>query len=176
MTDGFAAVVYDLDGTLVTLDVDWDAVKSDAASALRNLGYSPPADLWGMLKLDDSDARATVDAVISSHEREGARSSIRLPAAKLLPHDVPTAICSLNCEAACRTALEVHDLDAHVMAVVGRDSLSTEKPNPEPLLTALDPLGVEPGETVFVGDSRRDAETAERAGTAFRYVSTWLRA
>jgi phosphoglycolate phosphatase len=32
---------------------------------------------------------------------------------------------------------------------------------------------VDPETTVFVGDGERDELTAERAGTAFRYVSEW---
>ena len=73
-------------------------------------------------------------------------------------------------EAACRTALDVHDLASHVEAVVGRDTVATRKPDPEPLLAALDPLDVPPERALFVGDSERDAVTAERAGMDFRYV------
>lgn len=173
---GYAAVVYDLDNTLVTLDVDWDAVARDAARELRERGVEPPEDLWRILEVDDPETRAAVETVIAAHEREGARASTRLPAADLLPHEVPVAVCSLNCEAACRAALDRHGLDAHVACVVGRDSVSTHKPDPGPLRAAVDALGASPGESVFVGDSPRDEATADAAGVPFRYVSEWLRA
>jgi phosphoglycolate phosphatase len=57
-----------------------------------------------------------------------------------------------------------------VDAVVGRDSVPARKPDPEPLLAALDALDVPPNRALFVGDSASDAEAAERAGVAFRYV------
>jgi phosphoglycolate phosphatase len=37
-------------------------------------------------------------------------------------------------------------------------------------LATLDALGVAPEEALFVGDSPRDKETADRAGVAFEYV------
>ncbi|MFC6835389.1 HAD family hydrolase [Halomarina ordinaria] len=171
-TEEYEAVVYDLDGTLVHLAVEWDVVAREVEAALeaRGVRVADP-DLWGMLeRAGETEHEAAVEGVIAAHERRGARESRRLPFADALPHDVPVAVCSLNCEAACRIALEVHDLDAHVDAVVGRDSVATKKPHPEPLLTAVEALGTTPERSLFVGDSERDEVTAERAGTAFRYV------
>ncbi len=100
----------------------------------------------------------------------GAEASARLPHADHLPLAVPTGVCSLNCEAACRTALDRHDLTPHVGSVVGRDSVATYKPDPEPLIATLRDLGADPAAALFVGDSERDAVTAERAGVDFRWV------
>lgn len=172
----YEAVVYDLDGTLVSLDVDWAAVERDAARALEERGVNPPGDLWKMLELNDPGAAAAVEQVIANHERRGAHTASKLPAADNLPHSVPVAVCSLNCEAACRTALDRHGLTEHVAAVVGRDSVSAHKPDPEPLLAAVEALGVAPIGAVFIGDSLRDERTADRAGVPFRYVAEWLRA
>lgn len=168
-------VVFDLDGTLVRLDVDWDAVALEVAETLRERGVTPPESLWGMLETADSHGhRDAIEAVISRHERAGARSSVRLPAADTVP-DGPVGVCSLNCETACRIALTEHSI-GDVDAVVGRDSVATEKPDPGPLLEAIDRLDGDPGGTVFVGDSPRDEEAARRAGTDYVDVSEWLRA
>jgi phosphoglycolate phosphatase len=167
------AVVFDLDGTLVRLVVDWDAVAAAVVEALAESGVDATGrDLWGLLDLaDETGLRGEVEAIIGDHEREGARRSERLPAADdLAALDRPAAVCSLNAEAAARTALAVHDLTDRVGAVVGRDSVPTRKPDPEPLLAALDALGVAPDRALFVGDSARDAEAARRAGVAFEYV------
>jgi len=171
--DAFAAVVYDLDGTLVSLAVDWEAAARDAAAALREAGVDVEgADLWSMLDLaDGAGARDVVEAVLTDHECDGARASQRLELADdAVARGPPKGVCSLNCEAACRLALDVHDLSGDVDAVVGRDTVATRKPDPEPLLETIRRLDAEPSEAVFVGDSRRDALTAERAGVAFRYV------
>ncbi|WP_244531511.1 HAD family hydrolase [Halogranum amylolyticum] len=169
----FDAVVYDLDGTLVRLAVNWDAVAADVVDVFADAGVdATDYDLWGMLDLaDEHGLRPAVETAIADHETEGARRSERLPLADgVADHGVPVGVCSLNCEAACRVALDVHELAPHVGSVVGRDSVATRKPDPEPLLATLRALGVDASKAVFVGDSRRDEVTAERAGSAFRYV------
>jgi len=173
VTREYAGVVYDLDGTLVRLAVDWAAVRADVAETYREAGLDPgERSLWELLgAAEDAGIAADVEATIAAHEREGARASDRLAHAdELLATDRPTAVCSLNSEGACRVALETHDLADAVAAVVGRDTVPTHKPDPEPLLAAVDALGLAPPDVLFVGDSERDAETAARAGTAFEYV------
>lgn len=173
------AIVYDLDGTLVRLVVDWDAVAADVAARLEAAGVdAADADLWEMLDIAaEAGLSDEVEAVIAEHEHEGARNSERLPLADgLADADVPVAVCSLNCERACRIALDAHDLSEHVDAVVGRDSVSTRKPDPEPLLEAARLLSVDPADVVFIGDSKRDEVTAREAGTAFEYVRAYRRA
>lgn len=174
----YDAVVYDLDGTLVSLDVDWDAVARDVEAVYAEAGVDDvPFGLWEMLAQSDAHGlRAEVEAVISDHEREGARSSRRLPLADQLSGSAGSiAVCSLNSEAACRVALETHGLSDAVDAVVGRDTAETYKPDPESLLAAIRALGADPERTLFVGDGERDETTAERAGVAFRYVGEWPR-
>lgn len=174
---GHDAVVYDLDGTLVGLDVDWDAVATEVAAALARRGVDPAEDLWGMLgRADAAGCRTAVERVIARYERGGARQSRRLDCADLLARDAPVAVCSLNSVGACHVALGTHRLREHVTTVIGRDSGPWEKPDPEPLLAAVKGMGSSPDEAVFVGDSERDARTAERAGVAFASVSAWLEA
>ncbi|MDS0221517.1 HAD family hydrolase [Haloarcula sp. S1AR25-5A] len=167
------AVIYDLDGTLVRLAVDWDAVASEVSTLLHDRNVDPGTrDLWEMLTLSsETGHRDAVEAAITDHERTGARSSDRLPLADGFPHSVPVGVCSLNAEEACRLALEVHDLDSYVGPVVGRDTVGSSKPDPEGLLAITDELGVDPDATVFVGDSESDATAAQRAGMAFEWAS-----
>ncbi|WP_336025043.1 HAD family hydrolase [Halobellus salinisoli] len=170
--EAFDAVVWDLDGTLVRLRVDWDVVTRDVADVFEAAGIAADGvDLWEMLDLaDESGLRNDVEAVIGEHEDAGARRSDRLPHADLVGGFDAEGVCSLNCERACRIALDIHELTPHVDAVVGRDTIPTRKPDPEPLLETIRRMDVSTGETVFVGDSVRDEEAARRAGVAFRYV------
>lgn len=172
--DRYEALVYDLDGTLVRLDVDWGAVAEEVAAVLRARGLEAEGSLWDLLQHAEEVGeghRRAVEEVIADHEREGARSADRLPLAEELPAEVPTGVCSLNCEAACRIALELHGLDGHVDAVVGRDTVTAHKPDPEPLLATVDALGAGPQAALFVGDSDSDRVTAERAGVSFQSVA-----
>jgi len=170
--DDYDAIVYDLDGTLVRLAVNWKAAAEAATAAFAEAGVDADADLWSLLETAPEHGLADeLESILAAHERRGAERSIRLPLADRLPHrDRPVGVCSLNAESACRLALDRHDLSAHVGVVVGRDSVATHKPDPAPLLTTVERLGADPDRTLFVGDSERDAVTAERAGVAFAWV------
>ena len=167
---GYDAVVYDLDGTLVDLAVPWDTVANDARELFAAHGHETDESLWGMLDTaGEVGLRAELETVIADHERAGADASSLAPCARELPLTVPTGVCSLNAESACRVALDTHDLAGAVDAVVGRDTVPERKPAPEPLVETLDRLGVG-SRAVFVGDSHRDAVAAERAGIDFEWV------
>lgn len=171
--DGYEGVVYDLDGTIVRLVVDWEAVQRDVEAVFENAGVDPDGDLWDLMaRGPEHGIGPDVEETIARHEREGANRSRRLPLAdELAALDRPAAICSLNCEAACRIALDVHGLDEAVDAVVGRDTVEGMKPSPGPLHAALDGIGVDPADAVFVGDSKSDEQAAAAAGLDFQWVT-----
>lgn len=173
MTDRYEAVVYDLDGTLVHLDVDWDGAHREVVRALREQAIRVDGeDLWTILDRSHAEGFShIVEETLADHERDGALRATRLPVADELPRSVPVGVCSLNAEAACHLALERHGLDSHVDVVVGRDTVDRYKPDPEPLLHAVRRLEASPEHTLFVGDTERDALTAERAGVHFRSVA-----
>lgn len=172
--DELEAVVYDLDGTLVRLAVDWEQARRAVSELYCEHGVDvQDRGLWELLV----DSRSVglgpeVEETISRYETDGARNSPRLAFAEhLFSHELPVGVCSLNCEVACSIALEQTGLRERVAVIVGRDSVSEHKPHPLPLRTVVEALDVSPENTVFVGDSERDEETAERAGIEFRYVS-----
>lgn len=164
------AVIYDLDGTLLRLDVDWKEVRRSINDVVgRRIS---PDIVWGVLDVADQEGCGDqVRQIISEHEVRGAQTSTRLPTAdELSGEERPIGVCSLNCREACVTALETHDLLRHVDVVVGRDSVDARKPHPEPLLHTAGSLGIPAEDTVFVGDSVIDRQTAESAGIHFRRV------
>ncbi|WP_330633137.1 HAD family hydrolase [Halocatena halophila] len=173
MIDSYNAIVYDLDGTLVDLAVDWQAAADPIAKIIRDHGGEPGAgDALDLL--EDADAlgiMAEIEPVLCEIECAGAENSDgRGLLSELETHELPVGICSLNCEAACETALATHGVGDDVDVIVGRDSVPHRKPHPEPLRTVVDRLGVAPETACFVGDSESDAITARRANTAFRRV------
>ncbi|WP_424013526.1 HAD family hydrolase [Halorubrum xinjiangense] len=184
---GYDAVVYDLDGTLVELAVDWDAVADAVLDVYAEHALIPPTEeLWDLLgAADDYGIRDEVEAAIADHERPGARESALLPLGDRLTgiaagadagSHPPAGVCSLNCEEACRIAADTHGLDDALVsdAIVGRDTVETHKPDPASLLAAIDRLGAAPENALFVGDSQSDAVTAERGGVDFAWVSDLL--
>jgi phosphoglycolate phosphatase len=147
----------------------------------RDHGVEPPTEeLWTLLEAaDDHGIGDAVEEAIGLHERAGARDSTLLALGNRLIEagdgatEPPAGVCSLNCEAACRIAVETHGLGEAIEsdAIVGRDTAETHKPEPESLLAAIDRLGAAPENALFVGDSPRDATAAERAGVAYAWVS-----
>jgi len=187
----YDAVVYDLDGTLVDLPVDWDAVADDVLGVYAERAIRPPTEeLWELLEAaDEFGIGDPVEEAIALHERAAARESTRLPLGDRLAaradgnddgdedgSEPAVGVCSLNCEAACRIAVEAHGLDAAVSeaAIVGRDTVETHKPEPASLLAAVERLGSEPEDALFVGDSERDAVTAERANVDYAWASALI--
>jgi pyrophosphatase PpaX len=62
---------------------------------------------------------------------------------------------------------------AHLFeTVVGGDETKRHKPDPEPLLLALERLGASPDETAYVGDAPFDVKAAKAAGV-FSVAVTW---
>ncbi len=49
-------------------------------------------------------------------------------------------------------------------AVLSGDSLAVAKPDPLPLLTAAERLGIDPAQCLYLGDALRDAQAAQAAG------------
>ena len=60
--------------------------------------------------------------------------------------------------------IRISGLDTAFDIVVGCDDVTHAKPHPEPVLKAVEELGVSKHETVFVGDSRHDMECGRAAG------------
>ena len=56
--------------------------------------------------------------------------------------------------------------------IIGLEDVTHAKPDPEPLLTALSRLGVEPAQAVYVGDTDIDMKTAAAAGVRGIGVTT----
>ncbi|MEM8844724.1 MAG: phosphoglycolate phosphatase [Pseudomonadota bacterium] len=67
--------------------------------------------------------------------------------------------------------LEKLDLAQYFSALVCGDDLATKKPDPEPLLEAIQQLGGKPNNGYMVGDSETDILAASRARTGAIYVS-----
>ncbi|MDR0233369.1 MAG: phosphoglycolate phosphatase [Zoogloeaceae bacterium] len=60
--------------------------------------------------------------------------------------------------------LQKTGLSGYFQAIVGGDSTPSLKPDPEPILYACRQLGVEPAESLHIGDSVNDALAARAAG------------
>ncbi|MGQ9366426.1 phosphoglycolate phosphatase [Azospirillum sp. ST 5-10] len=188
----FAAVVFDLDGTLVDSAADLrDAVNRLLAGLDR-----PPLDLAtvrrfigdGAARLVERALAATggvpgdlaphVERFLAIYEADPAARTRLYPGvadtlAALAALGVRLAVCTNKPLAATRRLLADLGIAPRFAAVVGGDSYPTRKPSPEPLLGVLGMLGVAPGEAAFVGDNEHDVATARAAGMARVYLMAY---
>jgi HAD superfamily hydrolase (TIGR01509 family) len=71
-----------------------------------------------------------------------------------------------------KKAVESAGIAGYIDAVVGADEVAKPKPDPEPVARALQLLGAEPGEAVYVGDTVEDVLAGVGAGVAAVGVTT----
>jgi phosphoglycolate phosphatase len=189
---GAAAVVWDLDGTLVDS-------AADIASSLNRLLVENDLDA-----LDEGRIRTMIGEGVAVLIRrgfdahgvtpEGTRlerlverflviySEDATAATSLFPGALEAlqtlgdaglrqAICTNKPEAITRQVLDGLGIAEYFDVVVGGDTLPRNKPDPLPLRTALAGLGVTPEQALMVGDSAIDVLTAHAAGVAVAFVS-----
>ncbi|WP_440991840.1 DUF120 domain-containing protein [Haloarchaeobius baliensis] len=172
--DAFDGVVFDLDGTLVDLGVDWPAVHERLETLLEPHLDGPITDYSRVEVFDLATEHGLYDEledVVGGAEVARAETARKLPALSVLPHiDCPVGICTANAEEAARRALERFGVLDHVDSVVARDTMAADKPEPATLAQSLDELGVQAGNSLYVGDEDGDRELAVAVGTSYSHV------
>lgn len=182
----YAAVVFDLDGTLVDSAPDLHAAANAMLADLGRPGLTLPQVTSfignGVPKLVErcleatggagalypealASYRAHYDAAPAdlTHPWPGALDAVRgLRAAGL-----PLGICTNKPEGPARKLLALLGMGGFFDSVIGGDTLPEHKPQPEPLLRCLAELDADPARALYVGDSETDAETAANAGIPF---------
>jgi HAD superfamily hydrolase (TIGR01509 family) len=184
MSMSIKAVIFDLDGTIASFNLDYKAVRGDVRSYLLRVGV--PASLlpvnesiFEMLKKTEiflknseksaeavEEVRSGALAIAEKYELEAARSTGLLPGTNetlkaLKRMGLKIGLFTLSSDKAARYILQRFKLGDFFGVTVPRDKVNYVKPNPEHLEMALKVLGVAPEETVVVGDSNVDMESAK---------------
>lgn len=175
-----AAVVFDLDGTLID---SARAIRDLTARVMERLGL-PPTDTAETRRLVGRGVRAFwTDALAARNAADRLEEALAFfeplyaaaPAAASPPFPGAgaalaalrdaghiLAICTNKPDAPTRHVIEGHGWGGHFAAIVAGDTLAERKPDPAPLRHAIAATGAR--RAVFVGDSEIDAATAEAAG------------
>lgn len=184
-----AALLLDFDGTLVRLDVDWDGARRDlyrlfrrwgvessfrplnpelagALSQLAAKGLSGP-ELWRVREEAYGFLREReVEAADHASPLEGAPELLAWAAA----HRLGVAVVTSNSVAAVERVFRRFAWPSP-QAVVGRETVERQKPDPEGARVALERLGVPGHRAVLVGDSDYDIQVGRAVGA----VTVWVR-
>jgi phosphoglycolate phosphatase len=178
------AVIFDLDGTIASFNLDYKALRGEVRSYLLRVGVpasvlSVNENIFDMLKKTAiyvkntgksaeamDEIRNGAWAIAEKYELEAARSTGLLLGADetlkaLKQMNLKIGLFTLNSDKAANYILQRFKLGDFFSVTVPRNKVNYVKPNPDHLEMALKILGVAPEETLVVGDSNVDMESAK---------------
>ncbi|THF72500.1 pyrophosphatase PpaX [Cohnella fermenti] len=178
MTAKISAVLFDLDGTII------DTNELIIESFLHALHGIVPADFGRehiipsmglplLTQLRQFSGREEVDDLALAYREynllrhdemvtlfPGVGDVVR----KLHAAGIKLGIVTTKMRASTERALKLLGIYEDMGTIVTLDDVEFAKPHPEPVLKAIAALGSDPAETIMVGDSKVDIESAVRAG------------
>lgn len=173
------AVLFDLDGTLIDsielilnsakhAFLDRDGHVPSDAEWLTGVGI-PLATMFRRYARDDAD----IDVLIAKYREYQLANHDRLVSCYDLVVETidslraaghPLGIVTSKTGWLAQRGLDNVGLGSHFDVIVGCDTCDRHKPDPGPVLFALEHLGYAPEEAVFVGDSIYDIQAGNAAG------------
>lgn len=165
------ALLFDLDGTI------WDSFPWYAETLSIETGVPGPTFL------EQLQAGAPIVVLMRRHRVPESRLIARAAALRLYPHvqatlteldarEVPKGIVTSLPGRLAVPLLERLQLSHHFPVIVHAGNCGYRKPDPRPLSTALNRLGIaDSGNAVYVGDMASDGKAAKHAGLAFAWAA-----
>ncbi len=188
MLHGIDTVLFDFDGTLVEIDIDFAGMRRGVVDLGLEYDVSSDPELYVLESLEDifnkllqqdanraEEFRRRARKLIVDIELEAAAGASVIPGAdkalrELKQKGTSIGIVTRNCRPAVMKSLEiagfVHD------TLLTRDDVKRVKPDPQHLLDALDLLDRKPENALMVGDHPMDVLAGKRAGMKTAAVLT----
>ena len=177
-----AAVLWDMDGTLVDTEPYWMAAETplvesfggtwshEQGLALVGLGLEDSARILqgaGVCMSTDAIVDHLTGEVMRQLSETGVpfRPGARELLAGLRAAGVKTALVTMSMRRMAQTVVDLIDFDAFDIIVAG-DDVARPKPYPDPYLQACEVLGVSPDEVVAIEDSPNGLRSAVASGAA----------
>ncbi len=187
-----SAILFDLDGTLFNLQIQWQDIRQHILSHYsRTYGEELPEkrrfnQIFQYIRSTHGDQALQYyhdylrdQEIIAVKERRFVPTNLFNTGieklAEQIRFDCFFGIVSNNFH---ETILEILNLlgsNHKFKVLIGRNDVSTEKPNPEGLIRIMDGYDLLPEKVLFIGDSPIDEEAAERAQIHFIYVEDLAR-
>lgn len=182
-----SAILFDLDGTLI------DTVELILASYRHTVevhALEPvPDEVWleGLgiplrvqfrrFTTDPAEIQALIETYLAHNEIHHDRLVAQYPGVlegvrRLRAAGLKLAVVSSKMHGGLERGLVSGGYDGLFEVLIGGDDVENPKPHPEPVLMALDRLGVDPRNAVFVGDSPHDMASGRAAGVRTA-AATW---
>lgn len=189
------AVVFDLDGTLATFNLDYMTVRAEARSYLIKTGLPASVlatneSIFDMLLKTEiflknnrkptrtiNKVRNQVSAIAEKYELEAAKTTELLSGVvetleALKKMGLKIGLCTINSDKSTKYILKRFNISEFFNAVTPRDKVKYVKPNTQHLEATLKALHANPKETILVGDGPRDMHCAKELGVIAIGLST----
>jgi len=185
-----AALLFDLDGTLVDSAPDLAGAANDLLAARQR----PPCDYTLLRPHAGSGARGMIGAAFGLAPGDAGYDALRdeflqVYATRLLRHTqlfdevsalfealqaagVPIGIVTNKALHLAAPLVDGLGLRPPARVLIGGDSTPLTKPHPAPLWAGCEALGVQAAQCVYVGDDPRDMRAARAAGMA-GWAAAW---
>lgn len=184
------AVIFDFDGTLADVPLDFDLMKTKIAALgevfleERPTPSSKPALEWleelvqQAMEWDEDEGkefRSRGQLVITAMELDAARDGMlfeftRPALARLADCGVAAGVITRNISPAVKAVFP--DIEECTQVFIPREDARLVKPDPAHLFQALEVIGADPKKTLMVGDHPMDVQTAKNGGTLSAAVTT----
>jgi HAD superfamily hydrolase (TIGR01509 family) len=175
------AVLFDLDGTLSAFNLEYKALRGEVREYLLRAGVPASVlktneSMFDMLSKSEiyfknnnkpfSETRAGCIAIAEKYEMEAAAATSLQPGAvetlkELNKMKLKVGLCTTSSETAANYILNRFKIAEYFKVVVSRDKVQRVKPDTEQCELALKALGAKPADTVLVGDSVADMQSAK---------------
>jgi len=176
---GKKILVFDLDGTIVKLKVNWQELKSILNRRYSKI-YNESCEFQSISEClsfivakDDNEELHNFFDIIKKFEIKKIENNIPIDQTiELIKNkeefgidkDAKLAILSLNSRNTIKNSLEQEDILKNFDFIVGREDVRRWKPEPEGLIIIKNHFKVENDEMLYIGDMKKDLITGKNAG------------
>ncbi|MHA1986202.1 MAG: HAD family hydrolase [Promethearchaeota archaeon] len=179
-------IVFDLDGTILKLSVEWISLKnklSNEYSEIYDESCSFKSVSECLSKVVERNDNNVLESFIDTirqyeiekiHETQLIEETVFFINNKELfgvKKDAKLAILSLNTRKAIISSLKLAKIYNKIGIIIGREDVRKWKPNPEGLLKIQNYYNVEKREMIYFGDLRKDILTGNNAGIDAFFIS-----
>ncbi len=187
MADVFNCYIFDLDGTLIDTRKD----LTTAVNILRRSYNLPPIDVKTVTSMVGDGIKKLVERSISEAGKVDIEKALQIFNEAYSKHlldnthayqgilDVLESLknsgkkIAVNTNKADKFAIEILKklgMYSYFDIIIGGDSVSRKKPDPEGIFTIIENLKVDVSESLMIGDGKNDIIASKKAGIKSAYV------
>jgi phosphoglycolate phosphatase-like HAD superfamily hydrolase len=159
MTETNNNYIFDFDGTICTLNVDWKSLKEEVFSNFNSMFNFPDKRLMAMVEqiLIIDGLRKELFEIIKKHEQPQGNPLFNITHKKILDSNFSFYVISNNLNSTVRLSLQKLNLYDRCIDIVGLDDVSRPKPNTNPFEILIKKYKqIEINKTIYVGNTQTD--------------------